>query len=196
MISKAENPSGLLKDEDVSSVVRLFFDVAHLKQVYRKGWPERGIPAERCETVAEHSYGVVMLALFLTNGFPELDRLRVLELALLHDFGEIGAGDITPAERIPRYEKLQRERDSFLRVLDAWPDRERYIALFDEYQRGKSEEAKFVHQLEKLEMALQGGVYELQGLGSLGEFLESAGKAVEQPKLREVLDDLRSLLDH
>ncbi len=194
MLTKAGNPSGLLKDKDVSPVLRLYFNLAHLKQVYRKGWLERGIPPGRCESVAEHSYGVAMLALFLTDWLPGLNRLRVLELALLHDFGEIYAGDITPSDGITREEKLQRERDSFLQVLQAWPTRDRYMALFEEYQRGESEEAKFVRQVEKLEMALQAGVYQSQGLGSLVEFLESAGEAIDALRLQQILDDLRILV--
>jgi len=195
MLTKAENPSLLLKDKDVSPVLRLYFDLAHLKQVYRKGWLERGIPASRCESVAEHTYAAAMLALLLIDWFPELDRLRVLELALLHDFGEVGAGDITPADGISRQEKLQREHDSFSRVLNAWPDRDRCLALFEEYERGESKEAKFVRQVEKLEMALQAGVYQSQELGRLEEFLDSADEAVEDPLLRQILDELRAVLN-
>lgn len=191
MLTKAGNPSALLKDKDVPPILRLYFDLAHLKQVYRKGWLERGIPTERCESVAEHSYGVAMLALFLAGRFPELNRVRVLELALLHDFGEIHAGDITPSDAIARSDKLQRERDSFSKVLESWPDADRYIAVFNEYERGESAEAKFVRQLEKLEMALQAGVYQCQGLASLTEFLDSAGETIEDPRLRDILDELR-----
>jgi putative hydrolase of HD superfamily len=195
MATKAENPNELLKDKDVSPILRLYFNLAHLKQVYRKGWLERGIPASRCESVAEHSYGVVMLALFLADWFPELDRLRVLQLALLHDFGEIHAGDITPADKVTREEKLRREADSFSRVLRDWPQGEGYLALFQEYERGESKEARFVRQLEKLEMALQAAVYQYQGLASLGEFLNSADEAIDDARLRKILEDLRRLLE-
>lgn len=194
MVTKAANPSGLLKGKDVSAVLRLYFDLAHLKQVYRKGWLERGIPPSRCESVAEHSYGVATLALFLGGSFPELNALRVLELALLHDFAEIHAGDITPADLVTRREKAHLEAGSFWKVVAHWPDRDRFLALFQEYERGESKEARFVRQLEKLEMALQATVYESQGLGKLEEFLDSAGEAIEDSRLRPILEDLRKLL--
>ena len=55
MVTKAENPSAFLKDKDVSPVLRLYFDLTHLKQLYRKGWLERAVPPSRCESVADHS---------------------------------------------------------------------------------------------------------------------------------------------
>ena len=91
--------------------------------------------------------------------------LRVLELALLHDFGEIHAGDITPSDAIARSDKLQRERDSFSKVLESWPDRRSlHCSSLTSTNEGNRAEAKFVRQLEKLEMALQAGVYQCQGL--------------------------------
>jgi len=195
MRTKAENPASLLAGKPVSAIVRLYFDLAHLKQVYRRGWLERDIPPERCESVAEHSYAVAILALLLSDHFPHLDLLRVLELALLHDFGEIDAGDITPADGVSREEKQRRELASLRRVLEQWPGRDRYLALYDEYLQGKSAEARFVHQLEKLEMALQAAVYQRQGLAVLGEFLASAEQAVEDDRLKLVLADLRQLFE-
>jgi len=41
MRTKADNLSAGLKDKDVSPVLRLYFDLAHLKQVYR-GQKKRG----------------------------------------------------------------------------------------------------------------------------------------------------------
>lgn len=71
--------------------------VARLKTVPRTGWLDRGIPPEEVESVADHSYGVALLAWLLAP--PELDRTRVVELALLHDLAESIAGDATPYDR-------------------------------------------------------------------------------------------------
>ena len=193
MKHKAENPGTLLRGRQISPTVELFFDLSHLKNIYRQGWLRRGVPPERCESVADHSFSVAMLAMLLADRFPELDRLRVLELALLHDFGEIHAGDITPGDAVPRDEKTARERESFLEVLRRHPARYHFLSLFEEYEAGASPEARFIRQLEKLEMALQASVYEHQHLGDLGEFLDSAGEAIEDPLLKAILEELRRL---
>ncbi len=193
MKNKAENPASLLENKQTSPIVELFFNLSHLKQVYRQGWLRRGVPPERCESVAEHSFSVAMLAMVLADRFPELDRLRVLELALVHDFGEIHAGDITPGDGVPKQEKTRREKESFALVLRESSCRDHLLSLFEEYEAGRSPEAKFVHELEKLEMALQASVYEQQGLGDFSEFLDSAEEAIEDPRLKAILEELRKL---
>lgn len=193
MKSKAENPASLLANKQTSPIVEVFFDLAHLKQLFRQGWLRRGVPSERCESVAEHSFSVAMLATLLADLFPELDRLRVLELALVHDFGEIHAGDIVPGDDVPRDEKVAREKESFRLVLRRVSCRDHLLSLFEEYEAAGSPEARFVRQLEKLEMALQASVYEQQQLGDFGEFLDSAGEVIEDRRLKTILEELRKL---
>lgn len=71
--------------------------IGRLKEVPRTGWLDRGIPLEDVESVADHSFGVALLAWLLTP--DELDRARVIELALLHDLAEFTVGDATPYDR-------------------------------------------------------------------------------------------------
>lgn len=194
MKEKAENPATLLKDGEASSVVRLYFELCHLKQIYRQGWLQRGIPHERCESVAEHTFAVAMLAMFVAEEyFLDMDPLKVLRLALLHDFGEIDAGDVTPSDGIGKADKSRLERESVGRVCSLSPRGERFVELWNEYETGDSPEAKFVRQIEKLEMALQTSVYERQGIEGLGDFYESAGKEIEEQELKGILGELERL---
>ena len=71
--------------------------IGRLKEVPRTGWLDRDIPVEETESVADHSFGVAMLAWLLAP--DELDRLRVVELALIHDLAESVVGDVTPYDR-------------------------------------------------------------------------------------------------
>jgi putative hydrolase of HD superfamily len=191
MKEKAGNPAELL-DNNSSSVVRFYFELCHLKQIYRQGWLQRGIPPERCESVAEHSYGVAMLTMFVSEEhFPELDSLKVLRLALLHDFGEIDAGDLTPSDGVDKVEKSRMERRSVERVCSISPMGDVFIELWKEYEAGETPEAKFVTQIEKLEMALQAAVYEKQGFEGLGDFYESAGKEIVEGELKGMLGEVR-----
>ena len=67
--------------------------------------------------------------------------------------------------------------------------REKYMTAWNEYQEGKTREAKAVRQLEKLEMALQAKEYEEAGLTrkSLRRFMKSADEAILWPQLRRLL---------
>ena len=193
MKTKAPPPRAQ-RSETASPIIQAYFEFVHLKQLYRQGWLLRGIPAERCESVAEHSFGVAVIAMLLADAhFPDLDGRKVLRMALLHDFGEIYAGDIVPGAGITPEEKHQLEKESVTQVLGGLPHGQEYLALWEEFERGTSPEARFIRQIDKLEMALQASVYEHQNLGDLADFYRSAGAAISSPTLKTLLTELQEL---
>ncbi len=194
MDTKASIPVSQLSARQVAPLIEAYFEFNHLKQLYRQGWLQRGVPHARCESVAEHTFGMAVLALFLADAhFPELDASKVLRMVLLHDFGEIYAGDITPADGIDRSEKVRLERRAVLRVLKKLPRGADYIELWDEYEMGASPEARFVRQIDRLEMALQASVYEHQDLADLSEFFASVEQALSAPALLSILQELNAM---
>ena len=194
MHTKASIPVSQLSTRQVAPLIEAYFEFNHLKQLFRQGWLQRGIPHARCESVAEHTFGVAVLALFVADAhFPDLNVSKVLRLALLHDFGEIYVGDLTPADGIDRGEKWRLERHAVLQVLHKLPRGADYLALWEEYERGASPEAQFVRQIDRLEMALQASVYEHQGLADLSEFFTSVEQALAAPALQAILHELKTL---
>ncbi|MDA8163457.1 MAG: HD domain-containing protein [Desulfobacteraceae bacterium] len=188
METKAPNPATLLAGGTAPPVVEFYFELCHLKQLFRQGWLKRGVDRHRCESVADHSFGVAVLAMLIADQhFPGLDIVRVMRLALLHDLGEIHAGDITPEDRVSAEEKLRRERHSAGEVLGRLPNGAAYLELWEELQAGVTPEARFVREIDKLEMALQANIYERFGMGVMGEFYVSAGKTLSDPVLKEIL---------
>jgi putative hydrolase of HD superfamily len=194
MQTKAPLPAAYLSARNVSPLIETYFEFSHLKHLYRRGWLERGIPPERCESVAEHAFGVALLALLLVDAYEaDLDHARVIRLALLHDLGEVYAGDIIPGDAVDPREKHCREEESVVRVLAKLPEGDEYLALWREYERGESPEARYVRQIDRLEMALQAAVYEHQEEQDLSEFYASAQDALSSPHLRGLLDELEDL---
>ncbi len=184
----------MVRGQETSPLVAVYYELVRLKQLDRQGWLRRGISEERCESVAEHSFGVALVAyLVAEEHFPELDLSKVLRLALLHDLGEIDAGDLTPADNVSRREKHRRERRSVVRVLGKLPRGAEYIALWEEYERQESPEARFVRQIDRLEMALQASAYEHREGVDLGEFFSSAEDSLSAAPLRRLLDELKAL---
>ncbi|CAF9938696.1 MAG: hypothetical protein HETSPECPRED_001167 [Heterodermia speciosa] len=102
-------------------------------------------------------------------------------MALIHDMAESLVGDITPVDNIPKAEKSRRESTTmdFLcsRLLSpsagVGPATGAQIReIWQEYEDGETLEAKFVHDIDKLELVLQMMEYERRGEGQvdLSEF--------------------------
>lgn len=180
--------------ETQSALIRAYFEFNHLKNLFRQGWLVAGIPRERCESVAEHSFGVAILGLLLCDQiYTDLDPLKVIRMALLHDFGEIYAGDFTPKDDVTPEEKRRLERESISRVLGSLPQGDVYLALWDDFETGDSREAQLVHQLDRLEMGLQALVYEHTTPNQLTGFYHSVDKALQDPHLRALLTEMLAL---
>ena len=144
----------------------------HLKHVLRTGWVRAGV--ESPESVAAHSWGMSILAMHLCP--EELDRMRVLEMCLVHDLPEVEVGDLTPHDDISN--KSRDENEAMEKLAPQW------LALFEEYEAQVTPESKFVKYLDKLDMALMARIYEdLQGL-DLSEFVTAARAVIGETHLK------------
>lgn len=165
-----------------------------LKDQARRGWQRVGIAHP--ESVADHTWGVALLAIAAAQERPQLDRARLLELAIVHDLAEAILGDLIPGEYAHRGEKIARERRALEDLIDTLPLalRARLLARFEELASDASPEARLVHELDKLEMAFQAERYRTQGRlqADLAVFHESAAAGVKDPKLAAALAMLRS----
>lgn len=172
-----------------------YLEMNHLKRLFRQGWLQAGVPREYCESVAEHVFGMTLLAWMVVESglVADVDRDKVLRMTLAHEIGEIYAGDITPGDRIAADEKHRREQEGLLRVTNRLPNGTEWVALWEEFEAGESNEARLVRQLDRLEMALQAWVYEKQLGMNLEAFFHSAEKAVNSPELKDLLKVIKGL---
>ena len=170
---KAPMPLSLLDESTNEPLIQTWFELVHLKQLFRKGWLDRGVEPGHCETVAEHTFGNAVLCLLLLSQHPELDAEKVLRMALIHDLGEAYVGDITPSDNIPKSVKTDQEHAALQRILGKLPNGADLIETWLEYEQQSSSEAKFVKHMDRLELALQAAVYEHQGLIDGKEFYQA-----------------------
>lgn len=145
------------------------------------------------ETVACHMYRMALMASLLTP--PTLDKTRCIEMALVHDLAEAIVGDITPDCGVSREEKRRREEQAMSCIIaslgETSPQARRVRELWNEYEEDKTEEADFVHQLDKLELALQASEYEQKyAARNLGVFKDSANPRITDSRLRLIMDQL------
>jgi len=164
-----------------------FFGVAgKLKRIPRSGWVEAGV--RQPESVADHTFRTSILCMIYSD-LEGLDELKLLRMALIHDLPEAIIGDLTPSRKTAEIEA--KEETAMHQILSLLPkrQREKYMALWNEYKKCETKEAKAIRQLEKLEMALQAKEYEKAASTreSLKRFIKSAEEAITRPELRKLL---------
>ena len=150
------------------TLLDLLNELQALDRVPRSGYSLRGVSEP--ESVSEHSFHTLFLAWALAEEEPELDRARVMELALVHDLPEVRTGDLprTAAHYLPAGAKAAAEM-AVARDLLA-PLGERGPRLLAEYQARETPEARFVSTCDKLQLVIKAGVYHSWGNGNTGEF--------------------------
>lgn len=170
-----------------------FFDaVLGLKEVDRAGWAAKaGI--KNPESVADHTFSMCAIGMTLSD-IMGLDTERVLRMIILHDLAESLVGDYMPGEITAR-KKIGQEKKAMKKILSCLPAKAKKTCekAWLEYLQGKTEEARFVHRIDKLEMALQADRYRKKRKAkSLDQFFASARKAVatDDDLLTEILKSL------
>ena len=156
-----------------------------LKEISRAGWINSGL--KNVESVAAHSWGVSYLALILMP--EEMDKERILSMAIFHDLGEAIIGDITPADNIAKEEKHDLELNAINELTKPIKRREKLIDLWHEYEKNITPEAKFVKACDKLDMALQATFYSLKDHSfNPKEFIDSALSIIDDECMRLLID--------
>ncbi|XP_020231267.1 HD domain-containing protein 2 isoform X1 [Cajanus cajan] len=160
-----------------SSVID-FLSICHrLKTTKRTGWVRKDV--KNPESIADHMYRMGLMAL-IASDVPGVDRNKCIKMAIVHDIAEAIVGDITPMDGISKSEKNQREQaalDHMCEVLGGGSTAKEIAELWMEYEANSSPEAKFVKDLDKVEMILQALEYEDEQGKDLDEFFQStAGK--------------------
>ncbi|KAG2122612.1 HD domain-containing protein [Suillus cothurnatus] len=171
-----------------ASVDRLaFFHVLErLKTQKRTGW----IP--NAESISDHMYRMAILAMCTSD--TTLDVSKCVMMAVVHDLAEAQVGDITPREGISKQEKQRLESEAMHNfvydMLHGSPAALRIEALWNEYEEGETNEAKFVKDLDRLEMALQAREYEAAHTLDLQPFFDSSLPHLRHPEVKRWGEDL------
>ncbi|MBX2797433.1 MAG: HD domain-containing protein [Myxococcales bacterium] len=166
---------------------RTLLEALALKALPRAGWLRAGVASP--ESVAAHSWGVAWLTLVLLP--EELDLQRALTYAVLHDLAEVRTGDVTPHDGIPASTKAAREHHAMRELMAELPRGGDLLEAWERYEAQIDAEARFVRQLDRLDMALQARAYADAGSTGMAEFLDSAEAVLTDPTLEQLLASLR-----
>lgn len=162
-----------------------------LKDTIRTGPVVWNAKRERIESVAEHIYGVQMLALSIYYQFGyKLDIMKVIYMLAVHELEEIEIGDLAFFE-ITNEEKLFKGKEATQYILKDFLGKDEISALLDEYNEKKTEEAKFAYRCDKLECDIQMKLYDQEGCFDLND--QPNNPIINNPSVRKVLDSEKNI---
>ena len=173
------------------TLLDFFKNASNLKNISRQGWIDE-LSIKHPESVADHSYSMAIMAMIISD-LDNYNSEKILKMVLLHDLAESKIGDFTP-NKISKNEKEKLENNAFNEIIEQLPNsiKSEYDKIWKEYQNNSSLEAQIVHQIDKLEMALQAKIYQKSGLSKedITTFLETAKSDITHPKLKDILNQI------
>lgn len=172
----------MLKEE---KVINYYVICNRLKNVIRTGWKDWHVQRERIESVAEHIFGVQMLAIAMKSEYQyDVDMLKVIYMLAIHELGETVIGDLTQFQ-ISKEEKERIEHDAVHKILESLIDGEEIERLFLEFDAHETKEAMFAYQCDKLECDLQSKLYDQEGCVDLNN--QEGNKTMDNSRVRDLL---------
>jgi putative hydrolase of HD superfamily len=129
--------------------IRFLVEADRLKSVSRRSYISDGT---RRENSAEHSWHFALGVLLLHEYGGDFDMFRALQMAIIHDLVEIDAGDTFVYDNVHQESKVARENAAADRLFGLLPDdqNERFRAIWEEFERGESKEARFALAIDRL----------------------------------------------
>ena len=192
-ILKDENNQNYIKDkmpydqfnEIDNNILSFYMKYNQLKNIYRQGWLKVRIGLEhkdKCESIADHSFSVSLLALtIIENNKLNLDAFKCIKLGIIHELGEVYAGDYTPFDNITKEEKHFKEKAAIIKLLSSLDKDNDFLELWEEFEKCETNEAIFVKNVDQLEFLLQACAY-----GYDAQYFKRSFNRITDPYCKEI----------
>ena len=148
-------------DERLKKQLDFLLEIDKSKEVVRQTYLSDG---SRKENDAEHSWHLAVMAIVLSEyAKKEIDVLKTVSMVLIHDLVEIDAGDTYAYDTEGNKTKRERELKAADRIFNLLPEDQakKMRALWEEFERGDTPEARFAAALDKTQPVIltdkQGG---------------------------------------
>lgn len=167
------------------NVINYYVICNRLKNVIRTGWKDWNVQRTRIESVAEHIFGVQMLALAMKSEYQyDVDIMKVIFMLAVHELGETIIGDLTQFQ-ISKEEKEKLEHEAVHKILGNLLDGKQIEELFLEFDSHNTKEAMFAYQCDKLECDLQCKLYDEEGCVDLNK--QDGNTTMKNPLVEKLL---------
>ena len=178
-------------NNNIKNVMAFYALCSKLKDTIRKGPVTWNANRKRIESVAEHIYGVQMLAISIYYQFNyKLDLNKVIYMLAIHELEEIEIGDLAFYETT-REDKLEKGKNATDYILKDLVGKDEIDKLLDEYNERKTKEAIFAYHCDKLECDIQMKLYDQEGCFDLNN--QPNNPILNNPDVKKVLDSEKSI---
>ena len=134
---------------NLNNIVDFIKEIEKLKSVTRFNKTLDG----RFENSAEHSWQSAIASIVLQDYYPEkLNMEKVISMLLIHDLGEIYAGDTWVFDDKKKVHSHDRELESIEKTMSILPE-EKYLNMkksWLEFEKGQSAEARYARVIDAL----------------------------------------------
>lgn len=144
-----------MQTENLLKQVAFIKEIDKLKYIQRK---TKLFNSDRHENDAEHSWHLAMMTIILAEHSDKpIDVLKVVKMVLIHDIVEIDAGDTFIYDTVKNHTNTDEELIAAQRIFGLLPKEqaEEFIAIWQEFEDGKTDEAKFAKTMDRFEPLLQ-----------------------------------------
>ena len=144
-----------MTNENLLKQIEFIKEIDKLKYIQRR---TKLFESDRNENDAEHSWHLAVMAIILSqHANTAIDVLKVVKMVLIHDIVEIDAGDTFIYDTQKNHTNSDEELLAAKRIFGILPQEqaEDLIAVWEEFEEGKTDEAKFARSMDRLEPLLQ-----------------------------------------
>lgn len=144
-----------MNTDDLLQQISFIKEIDKLKYIQRK---TKLFNSDRHENDAEHSWHLAMMTIVLAEHSDQpIDVLKVIKMVLIHDIVEIDAGDTFIYDTTKNHTNTDEELLAAQRIFGLLPEEQakEFIAIWQEFEDGQTNEAKFAKTMDRLEPLLQ-----------------------------------------
>ncbi len=140
-----------IENERLRKQIEFLVTIDRMKEILRRTVL---IDKSKRENDAEHSWHLALYAMILKEYCAEeTDIERVIKIVLIHDLVEVYAGDTFAYDADAHFDKEKREKEAAAKLfgmLEA-DQRDEINALWEEFEQGKTPEARFALVCDRLQ---------------------------------------------
>ncbi len=184
-------------EKELDGILRFMLRADKLKEIERTGW--RISKVENPEHDGDHSYGTAVLSYLIAKRMG-LNAEKCAVMGLFHDINEVITGDIAT-----RYDKslqivapeakkkLERRNELKLASILVGEAGIGLREILDEYYLQRTDEAKLVKQIDKLDYIVQIVLYskKMKSDERVEEFFKTAGSRIDIPEVRYIFEKIK-----
>lgn len=140
---------GNMDNERINKQFDFIREIDKEKKIIRQNYLSDGVTREND---AEHAWHMAMMAILLSEYSEEpIDVLKTVTMILAHDLVEIEAGDTFAFDEQAKLSQRERELAAAEHIFSMLPEDQgaKFRALWDEFEEGKTAEAKFANAMDR-----------------------------------------------